>query len=80
MGVDPGGGGGGWGGYIPPPNILGGGVACIIIPPPPQYFTVECHYYTDKISEVPTNIIKEIAGFECRNVKIFLASSARSHT
>ena len=78
MGVDPGG-GGGWGDISPPPNILGGGMACIIIPPPP-IFHGWMSYYTDKISEVPTIIMKEIAGFECRNVKIFLARSARSHT
>ena len=67
MGVDPG--GGGMGGYIPPPpNILGGGMACIIIPP---IFHGWMSYYTDKISEVPTKIIKEIAGFKCRNAKKF---------
>ena len=50
----------GGGGYIPPPNILGVGVACIIIPP---IFHGWMSYYTEKISEVPTNIMKEIAGF-----------------
>ena len=37
-------------------------------------------YYTGKISEVPTKIMKEIAGLECRIAKIFLARSARSDT
>ena len=29
-------------------------------------------YYTDKISEVPKKIMKEIAGIECRNAKNYL--------
>ena len=77
MGVDPGGGGMGdmdEGIYPPPPNILGGGMACIIIPP---IFHGWMSYHTDKI---PTKRMKEMAGFECRNAKIFLARSARSHT
>ena len=69
----------GMGGGIYPPNILGGGWP-VLSSPPPQYFTVECHIIPDKISEVPTNIMKEIAGFKCRNATIFLARSARSHT
>ena len=42
-------------------------MACIIIP---QYFKIECHIYTDNISEVSTKIMKEIAGLECRNAII----------
>ena len=76
-------GGGGDGGDIsPPPNILGGGggMACIIIPPPPppNNSLLNVILYR-QISEVQTNIMKEIASFECRNAKIFIARFARSH-
>ena len=58
------------GGYIPSP------MSCIIIPP---IFHGWMPYYSDKISEIPTKIMKEI-GLECRNVKNFLARSPCSHT
>ena len=44
--------GGGVGRAIYPP-VFDVGVACIITP---QYFKVECHNYTNKLSEVPTQI------------------------
>ena len=41
-------------------------------------------FHTDKISEVPTKILKEIAVFKCENAKknskTSIARSARSHT
>ena len=48
------------------PNIQGGGWPVLIIIP--QYLKVEyMSYHTDKISEVPTIIMKEISYLECRN-------------
>ena len=65
MGVDP----GGMGGGVYPPNIYVGGWPVLSSPPPP-IFHGSMSYHTDKISEVPTKIMKEIAGFECRNAPI----------
>ena len=44
-------------------------MACIIIPPPPQYFTVECHIIPTKYLKYQQKIMKEIAGFQCKNAK-----------
>ena len=79
MDVDP---GGGMGGYIPPPpNILGGGGGDGVYyhPPPPNISRLNVILYR-QISEVQTNIMKEITSFECRNAKFFIARFARSHT
>ena len=70
MGVDPGGGGGD-GGYIPPPppHILGGGG---LYYHPPNISRYNVILYRQNIWST-NKIMKETAGFECRNAKIFLA-------
>ena len=77
MGVDPGG-----MGDISPQYFRwgGGGMACIMITPLPPIFHDLMSYYTDKISEVPTKIMKEIAGLKCRNATSFLARIHRYKT
>ena len=66
------------------------------IPPPPPYFRWAdgLYYHPPNISrlnvifyrqnkctnKLQTKLMTEITGFECRNVKIFLTRSARSHT
>ena len=39
----------------------------------PQYFKVECHIIPTKYLKYQQKTMKEIAGLECRNAKIFLA-------
>ena len=74
MDVDRGGGGGGGVGDISPSRYFRWGDGLYYHPPPPPNISrLNVILYRQNICEVPTKIVKETAGFECRNAKKFLA-------